>query len=258
MEWISSPNYDKGRGGKKIENIIVHWFGMGTIDGAIATFKKTGGTSAHYLVSNDRVVQMVKDENTAYHCGIYAYNQKSLGIEHDATTEHDLSQESYQTSGKLIRELCDKYGIPLDRDHIKKHSEIKATACPGTVDLDKLIKIAKESEEEVSEEECKKRIEEALKGKIDENQTKKLMESGFRYARATWLGEVDEPALQRDVDFRWGQIVAGSQFAFKEQIEDYMKAGNLQWVKKGATDSACQVELAQVKEKINKAKEILK
>jgi len=145
MEFISSPNFSS-RNGKKIEFIIIHWFGIGSIDGAIASFQNSARqASAHYLISNNRIVQMVDEVNCAWHCGNLDMNQRSIGIEHDAGIDpaRDLSEESYQTSGKLIREICDRYGIPLDRDHIKKHNEIKATQCPGTIDLDKLIDIAK-------------------------------------------------------------------------------------------------------------------
>jgi len=142
--FLQSPNYTKGRGGKPIAFIVIHWFGMGTIDSAESSFMNPARqASSHYLISDDRLDQMVKEEDTAWHCGVFDMNQRSIGIEHDANPLKLLSEKSYQTSGKLVREICDRYGIPLDRDHIKKHSEIKPTQCPGTIDLDKIINIAK-------------------------------------------------------------------------------------------------------------------
>lgn len=70
-------------------------------------------------------------------------NQRSIGIEHDATTTQNASEKTYQTAGKLLRDICDRYSIPLDREHILKHSEVKATQCPGTLDVDKIISLAK-------------------------------------------------------------------------------------------------------------------
>jgi hypothetical protein len=161
MEFIQSPNVAKGRGGKKIDLVVIHWFGLGTMDGAINSFKNPSRqASAHYLVSGSRIVQMVDESDTAWHCGVYAVNQRSIGIEHDATTDHDLSEESYRTAGKLLREICGRNSIPLDRDHIKGHREIKATQCPGTIDIDKLISIAKG--DEVTESECQKRVQEVV------------------------------------------------------------------------------------------------
>lgn len=141
ITWIGSPNFDSNR--TDISRIVIHWFGMGTLAGADATFQKPSGTSAHYAISDNIIHQYVKEENTAYHAGNYAVNQRSIGLEHDANPDKPLSEQSYQTSAKLIAEICLRYNIPIDRQHIIKHSEVKATQCPGTIDLDKLIKLAK-------------------------------------------------------------------------------------------------------------------
>lgn len=142
ITWKGSPNYDSNR--TDISVIVIHWFGMGTLSGADATFQKQNGTSAHYAVSDTTIHQYVKEEHVAYHAGNYTVNQKSIGIEHDANPDKPLSESSYQTSGKLIAEICARHNIPLDRQHIIKHSEVpRATQCSGTIDLDKLIKIAK-------------------------------------------------------------------------------------------------------------------
>lgn len=139
--WKGSPNYDTNR--KPIDRIVIHWFGAGTLESAHQTFQKIGGTSAHYGVSDTNIWQWVKETNVAYHAGNYAMNQRSIGIEHDANPNKSLSEQSYLTSAKLLADICKRYAIPLDRTHIIKHSEVKATQCPGTIDLDKLINLAK-------------------------------------------------------------------------------------------------------------------
>ncbi len=142
ITWVGSPNFDSNR--KQIKKIVIHWFGIGTLAGADATFQKAGGTSAHYAVSDNIVHQYVKEEHVAYHAGNYSVNQESIGIEHDANPDKPLSEDSYKTSAQLIAELCKKHNIPLDRQHIIKHSEVpRATSCCGTVDVDKLISLAK-------------------------------------------------------------------------------------------------------------------
>lgn len=144
MEFAKSPNYTQGRGGNSIQYIIIHWFGMGTIDGAISSFQNPSReASAHYLISNSRIVQMVDEKDTAWHCGVYSMNQKSIGIENDANPDKPLTEEGYKTVAKLVREICDRYGLSIDREHIKGHREIKPTQCPGTIDLDKIIILAK-------------------------------------------------------------------------------------------------------------------
>jgi hypothetical protein len=39
----------------------------------------------------------------------------------------------------LITDVCRRYGIPADTDHIKPHSFFKATQCPGTLDVTRII-----------------------------------------------------------------------------------------------------------------------
>ena len=142
--WKGSPNYDKNR--KTIDRVVVHWFGVGTLESANTRFQSaTNGVSAHYGISSDIIWQWVKEEHVAYHAGVYTMNQRSIGIEHDATTTKNPTEETYKTSGQLVREICQKHNIPIDREHIIGHKEIKATQCPGVMDIDKIIDIAKKS-----------------------------------------------------------------------------------------------------------------
>ena len=140
IKWIGSPNFDTNR--KPIDRIVCHWI-VGKLSAADAVFQKTPGTSAHYGIGNTAIHQYVKEENVAYHAGVYAMNQRSIGIEHEGGPELPISEVTYQTSGKLIGEIAMRYNIPLDREHIIPHSQVKPTQCPGTLNLDKIISIAK-------------------------------------------------------------------------------------------------------------------
>jgi len=150
MIFTQAKSYTKGRQGNKIQYIIIHWFGTGTGKGQdTVNFFANGGnnSSAHYVVDNDKVWKCVKDEDTAWHCGNWEMNLKSIGIEHAATINMPMTEATYQTSANLIRELCQKYNIPIDRQHIKGHNEIVSTQCPGTIDINKLISMATASED---------------------------------------------------------------------------------------------------------------
>jgi len=141
IQWVPSPNFDKNR--LPITHIFIHWI-VGNLAAADAQFKKTTpGTSAHYGIEDDTIHQYVKDDAVAYHAGVYSWNQKSIGIEHSAAPDRLASEKTYKTSGQLIAEICTKYHIPLNREHIKGHKEVRNTQCPGTMDIDKLIRVAK-------------------------------------------------------------------------------------------------------------------
>ena len=135
-----SPNFDSNR--QPIDRIVIHWM-VTTLAGADAQFMKPGGTSAHYGIEDAVIHQYVAENKVAYHAGNYPMNQRSIGIEHSADPNRPASDTTYQTSGQLIAEIAKRYNIPLDRQHIIKHSEVVATQCCGTVDVDRLISIAK-------------------------------------------------------------------------------------------------------------------
>jgi len=137
-----SPNFDSNR--KPITKVVLHWFGVGTLTTASNRFLNPDSkVSAHYGVSGIKIYQWVKEEDVAWHCGVYTTNQCSIGIECDATTEHEATDETYNTIGELLADICKRNNIPLDREHIIGHNEVKATACPGTLDLNRIIEIAK-------------------------------------------------------------------------------------------------------------------
>lgn len=139
--WRGSPNFDTNR--VKIDRICIHWFGSGTLEGANSRFQNPSSkVSAHYGISDNRIWQWVKEEHVAYHSGVYSMNQRSIGIEHDANPNKPLSETSYKNSAELIKEICKRHNIKLDRKHIIAHREVKATQCPGTIDIDKIIRLA--------------------------------------------------------------------------------------------------------------------
>jgi N-acetylmuramoyl-L-alanine amidase len=144
ITWKGSPNKNDSSYRKPIDRVVLHWFGTGDIYSANARFQNDASdVSAHYGVSDGLIYQWVKEEEVAWHAGDFPMNQRSIGIEHDATTTKNASELTYQTAGQLLREICNRHNIPLDREHILKHSEVKPTQCPGTLDVDKIIAIAR-------------------------------------------------------------------------------------------------------------------
>jgi N-acetylmuramoyl-L-alanine amidase CwlA len=142
LTWIGSPNYTKGRDGNRITKVVIHWM-AGTLAATDAVFQDTSRqTSAHYGIEDATTHQYVSEADTAYHAGRWAVNLTSIGIEHSAQSGRDASEATYQTSARLIAEICNRYGLPINADIIVPHRSIVARQCPGTVDLAKLITMA--------------------------------------------------------------------------------------------------------------------
>lgn len=154
----SPTNYGVGRAGNKITQIILHWI-VGTLESADKTFQNPKRlASAHYGIGDNEIHQYVKESDTAWHAGNLNVNLTSIGIEHEGGWEDPAgsgnrvkpSEETHKTSALLVAEIAKKYDIPLDRKHIKKHSEVsdKATSCCGTLDIDHIIELAREANSE--------------------------------------------------------------------------------------------------------------
>jgi hypothetical protein len=139
----ATGNYDESR--LPIDTIVIHST-VGTVQSAINRFGTIGTqVSAHYIIGNDgKLYQGLEEYYTAYHSGNYNVNQRSIGIEHEWYQGIHPSDALYDTSSKLVADICKFYNIPCDRQHIKKHSEIVPTACPNEIDVDRIVNQARQ------------------------------------------------------------------------------------------------------------------
>lgn len=135
-------NYRKGR------EFAINWiclhFTSGNGDTAQNNadyFAREGGlnASAHYFVDTERIVQSVKDGDTAWHCGrerggsYYndCRNANSIGIEMCSIIRNGvyvIPEATMKNAAKLTRELMAKYHIPVSR--VCRHYDVTRKNCP--------------------------------------------------------------------------------------------------------------------------------
>lgn len=126
---FTSPNRTRGRGGRQITGIVIHWWDdpskKPSFDGVVQWLcRPGGGSSAHYVVEAGRVACIVDLKDTAWHCGHYPSNQATIGIECNPR----MSSGDLETIAELIADIRKVYGnLPLS-----KHSDYQDTSCPGT------------------------------------------------------------------------------------------------------------------------------
>lgn len=140
----SMNNYEEAnRSGNEINYIVVHTV-QGSLNSAINTFQSGNldyPRSAHFTIGKGgKVVKSVRIQDIAWHAGTSPIgsggrfesdilNANSIGIEHAGFVDDPdfptLAQ--YIISAALVRLLCAKYDILIDRKHIVSHSEIKST-----------------------------------------------------------------------------------------------------------------------------------
>lgn len=154
----STANYTAGRLGYGINGVIIHTM-VGTQASCDATFSNPArGASAHYGVpyygySEAPIHQYVAEGNIAWHCGRFypdasnpLANANTIGIEHADNGAYNSPRpdELYAATSQLVKEICTRYGIPIDRNHIRKHREVSVlvTGCPDSLDIDRIVAMA--------------------------------------------------------------------------------------------------------------------
>lgn len=141
---VAAGNWDSTRA--PIDHVIIHTM-VGTIASAASRFNTKNQAAAHYGVGLDgSLVHWVDEDNTAYHAGDYPMNQRSIGIEHEDNGDYNGNRTDalYTASAALVKDICAFYNIPVDRDHIRKHSEVSdnPTGCPDALDIDRIVREA--------------------------------------------------------------------------------------------------------------------
>jgi N-acetyl-anhydromuramyl-L-alanine amidase AmpD len=126
-QWIPtscSGKCDAGRGGAKVEYIVIHDT-EGGWDASVSTLQNDPGKSVQYIVGTDgKVAQFVTEDTTAWHAGNYFFNQHSVGIEHVGYSSKPYTEAEYAASAKLVDYLAKKYSVATDRAHIIGHEQI--------------------------------------------------------------------------------------------------------------------------------------
>ncbi len=157
-QWVgcATENFRQGRHGHEPKAIVIHII-VGSLEAADLTFKDArSSVSAHYGVGKTgRIHQYVEEVDTAFHAGIVVRptwklidpqvnpNYYTIGIEHEGQPQDLWPDEQYAASAALVKEIAARWKIPLDRDHVIMHREIRASkTCPGAADIDRLLRQA--------------------------------------------------------------------------------------------------------------------
>lgn len=127
-----SPRSNFGASSKPT-GVTIHWWGSpsagATHDGVVSWLRgRAGGTnnrnsSAHYVVSGNRVTRLAAETRATWHAGNRRGNGTTIGIE----MHPRMSNQDWDT----LVQLC----VDIERRHgsmkYYRHMDWKATACPG-------------------------------------------------------------------------------------------------------------------------------
>ncbi len=153
--WFGSPNFTPDRDGHDMNAqpayVVLHTM-VGTVASANNRFQKPAEkASATYGVGLDgRLYQWVDEKDAAWANGTLVdnpgSNMDSISIEHEDDGDYNgpRTPQLYEASARLVRDICQRYGIPIDRQHVIEHRECATahTSCPDALDVDRIVRTA--------------------------------------------------------------------------------------------------------------------
>ena len=135
----SSPfdygNYDiatRPSDGLDIRFVVIHDTEVG-YDDTVALFQNPlAYVSAHYVTrsSDGQVTEMVSPNNVAWQAGNWWVNTHSVGIENEGFALRGYqwyTPQLYRSLARLTKYVADRYGVPLDREHLIGHDQVPGT-----------------------------------------------------------------------------------------------------------------------------------
>jgi len=132
--YLKSPNYISCKKRRNIHSIVIHYTGMISLQSSVERLiSKKHEVSSHYLISRaGKIMQLVKDNNIAWHAGISNWfnfknlNKNSIGIELE-NKGHQYGYQDFPSKQiaqliKILKILKKKYKI--QNINITGHSDI--------------------------------------------------------------------------------------------------------------------------------------
>lgn len=134
---MTTTNFTKAAKTRDIKYLVIHWVGaVSSAQNNARYFKTYRGSSAHYFVDGNGIVQIIEDWNVAWHCGTknqyyhkYCRNSNSIGIEMCLDSANHIATNTIEHTAKLVQYLMEKYSITAE--NVVRHYDVTHKSCPG-------------------------------------------------------------------------------------------------------------------------------
>ncbi|MDN5726813.1 MAG: N-acetylmuramoyl-L-alanine amidase [Propionibacteriales bacterium] len=152
VDWIPAPyenfgptagdygNHDLANrpAAPKITHIVIHDT-EGTYDVTLKLVQDPTYVSWQYSLrfADGKIAQHLDLANVGWHAGNWYINAQSIGLEHEgyAAKTTWTTEVLYRNSAALVKHLCKKYRIPIDRAHIIGHDQVPGTTTATIPDM---------------------------------------------------------------------------------------------------------------------------
>lgn len=132
--------------------IVIHHAASTSFDGVVRLENGGKQVSSTVVIKDGRVASMFDEAYRAWSLSSQYWDSVSLSSETcNETTAPGwtISEASYATLAKVVADWCKRYKIPCNRERIMGHREVYtrhgasyATACPGGIDMDRVVRDA--------------------------------------------------------------------------------------------------------------------
>lgn len=144
MIQLPSPNFEKGRKNNTVIGVVIHIMD-GSLSGTDSWFSTSvSQVSTHYGIGvGGEIHQYVNEIDTAWGNGIVNNpswklikkgvnpNLYTISIEHEGRPDSVWTDAMKKQSALLITDICKRWNIPIDREHIIGHYEIDLLRKPN-------------------------------------------------------------------------------------------------------------------------------
>jgi N-acetyl-anhydromuramyl-L-alanine amidase AmpD len=147
---INTP-YKSSRNGTKVTTIVLHHMASTSLDGVLSMWiNATRQGSANYAIGNEgQIIGAVDEDLRSWSLANAAFDSKSITfeIENEALGgSWPVSSAAHEATAKVVADICQRYGIAINRTNILGHREVYSrygvgysTACPGGLNMDWIV-----------------------------------------------------------------------------------------------------------------------
>lgn len=129
---LLNKHFSSGRQGTPVRALVIHYT-AGMLDDLWGIWQNREA-SAHYgIARNGQITQYVEEGDTAWAVGNWAGNLETISIEMVGDDANGYTNEQFASLYELSKDILNRYGLPMDRAHIRQHNEFAATSCPGNI-----------------------------------------------------------------------------------------------------------------------------
>lgn len=156
---LATASYDTPQKGFRdyspIQYIVIHHAATESLQAVIDLEMGARQVSSTLIIKDDQIVSMMDEQWRAWSLSSNWFDSISLSVETcnsgGAAEGWPISEASYRSLAKVVADWCRRYSIPCNRERVLGHREVYlrygvsyATACPGGIDLDRVVADANE------------------------------------------------------------------------------------------------------------------